>query len=311
MKTTWTVLAAVGLLAGLAAGLLVSRGPSVLAGGEAPKRPADEKAIREAAQAFARAFEKGDAKAVGAFFTDEGEYLDEGGEPVRGRAALEKAYADFFAQRKELKVEGKTDAIRFLGKDTAVEEGTFTVHARGSPPHASRYSALYVRQDGRWLMALLKEWGDDTTDRPSLNDLAWLIGTWESEGDQVQARTTYEWDDNKKFIRGKYTITNMKDKAAPGSGTQVLGVDPNLGLIRAWTFDSEGGFGESFWTWDGERWVIDSSGTLAGGSETTALNFLARSGDDAFTWRSAQRTLDGEQLPDLGPVKVKRVAPGK
>ena len=305
MSRTNILTAVVGLLAAALTGFLVAQDRPAAA------RPADEQAIREATQAFARAFEKGDAQAVGALFTEEAEYIDEDGAPVRGRAALAKAYTDFFAKRQELKAEAKTEKVRFLGKDTAVEEGTFTVKAKTTPANASRYSALYVRQDGRWLMALLKEWGDETTNAPSLQDLAWLIGTWESEGTDLKASTTYEWADNKAFIRARYSIVPKKDGEKASSGTQVIGVDPGSGVIRAWLFDSEGGIGESFWTHDGERWVIDSAGTLADGSETTAQNFLTRTGDDGFTWRSVKRTLNGEHLPDLGTVKVKRTAAGK
>jgi uncharacterized protein (TIGR02246 family) len=277
----------------------------------APQRQPDEQAIRAAAQAFARAFETGNSQAVGALFTDEAEYIDEDGDPVRGKAALAKAYADFFAKRKEVKVESKTDTVRFLGKDTAVEEGTFTVKAKDRPANTSRYSSLYVRQDGRWLIALLKEWGDDTTARANLQDLAWLIGSWESEGGDVKASTSYEWTENKNFIRGRYTIAPAKAGEKGSSGTQMIGVDPASGVIRSWTFDAEGGIGEAFWSWDGERWVIDSVGTLADGSETTAQNHLTRAGDDAFTWRSVKRTLNGENQPDLNTVRVKRVAAGR
>jgi hypothetical protein len=160
---------------------------------------------------------------------------------------------------------------------------------------------------GRWLVALLKEWGDEEANRAKIDDLALLIGTWKSESGDIQAQTEYEWTDNKKFIRCKYKVTNKKDKAAPGTGTQVIGIDPARGLIRAWTFDSEGGMGEANWTFDGNRRVIDSSGTLADGSETTATNFSQRKGDNAFTWRSVRRTLDNEKLPDIGPVQVTRV----
>ena len=304
MKRTWRFVAAAGLL--VTAGLIFAQNKPTPTG-DASSRTADEKAIRDAAQGLARAFEKGDAKAMSAFWTEEGQYVDESGAPVRGRAALEKAYAEFFAKRPELKVEAKTDSIHFIGKEAAVEEGTFTVHAKGSPPNASRYSTLFVRQDGRWLVALLKEWGHDEANRAKLDDLAWLIGTWKSESGDVQAQTEYEWTENKKFIRCKYTVTNKKDKAAPGTGTQVIGIDPARGLIRAWTFDAEGGIGEANWTFDGNRWVIDSSGTLVDGSETTATNLLQRKGDNAFTWRSVQRTLDNEKLPDIGPVQVTRV----
>jgi uncharacterized protein (TIGR02246 family) len=311
MKRTWALIAAAGLLAAAATGWIAAQDKAAPPAGAAPARPADEQAIREAAQAFARAFEKGDAPAVGALWTEEGEYINEEGTPVRGRAALAKAYANFFAKRPELKVESKTDKVRFLGTDTAVEEGTFTVKAKDSPADTSRYSALWVRQGGRWLMALLKEWGDDAANRPSLQDLAWLIGAWESDGPILTARTTYEWAENKNFIRAHYTLTPKKPGEPASSGTQVIGVDPASSSIRAWTFDSDGGIGEASWTWDGERWVIDSAGTLPDGSETKAQNFLTRAGDDAFTWKSVKRTLAGEALPDLGPVKVKRVAAGR
>ena len=304
MKRTWRFVAAASVL--VAAGLIFAENKQAPTG-DASSRPADEKAIREAAQGLARAFGKGDAKAMAAFWTEEGEYVDGGDVPLRGRAALEKAYGEFFAKREELKVEAKTDAIHFIGKDAAVEEGTFTVHAKGSPPDASRYSALHVRQDGKWLVALLKEWSDEEANQSKLDDIAWIIGTWKSDSGDVQAQTEYEWAENKKFIRCKYTVTNKKDKAAPGTGTQVIGVDPTLGLIRAWTFDSDGGIGEATWTFEGDRWVIQSSGTLADGSDTTATNFLQRKGDDAFTWRSVQRTLDDEKLPDIGPIQVSRV----
>jgi uncharacterized protein (TIGR02246 family) len=275
-----------------------------------PPRP-EEAAVRQASQAFARAFEKGDDKALADLFTAEAEYVDEGGKGVRGRAELAKAYAQFFAKRAELKAEAKTTAIRFLGRDVAVEEGVFTVRSKYAPHSASRYSTLFVRQDGRWLIAMIKEWGDDETARPRLDDLAWLIGTWEADGPEQHARTAYQWAENKKFIRCEFKITQKKDNKTLSAGTQVIGVDPADDTMRAWLFDSEGGIGESTWTWDGERWVIDSRATLADGSATSATNFLTRKGDDAFTWRSVKRTLDEEHLPDIGPVTVMRIAKGK
>src|SRR5262245_6492153 len=100
----------------------------------------DENAIREAAQLIARTFEKDDAKALAACFTENCEYVDEGSPPVRGREALAKSYAEFFSKRSDVKAEAKTQAVRFLSKDTAVEEGTFTVKAKDTPASSSRYS---------------------------------------------------------------------------------------------------------------------------------------------------------------------------
>jgi uncharacterized protein (TIGR02246 family) len=304
MKWTIALLAAVGIVAvGVTSWLAADDSSS--------GRPQDEAAIRAASQAFAKAFETGKVDDVAALFTEDGEYQDDSGQRIHGRSALAKAYGEFFAKRAELKAEGKTESIRFLGKDAAVEEGTFTVKAKNAPADSSRYSTLYLRQDGKWLIALMKEWGDDKTDRADIGDVAWLIGTWESDGPEMSARTMYEWTANKKFIHCQYTITPKKAGEKPMVGTQIIGVDPASGQIRAWLFDDEGGIGESTWNYDGQRWVIDSQGTLADGSDTTAQNLMTRNGDDGFTWRSVKRTLDGEMLPDLPAVKVARVKGGK
>lgn len=304
MKKFRSILVAAALLAAVAIGLVLAQDKPAA---PAP-RPDDEKAIREVSEAIARAFEKGDAAAFAAFFTEEGEYQDEDKDIIRGRDALTKSYAAFFAKRPELKVESKIDKIRFLGKDTAVEEGTFTVTAKGTPPNASKYSTLYARQDGKWMVALLKEWGDEKANESNIEDLAWLIGSWESDSAGSKAKTKYEWSENKKFIKCQFSVQiKLKDKTVDSTGTQVIGVDPAVGLIRAWTFDSDGGVGEATWIWDGDKWIIESSASLSDGTDLTATNFLTRVGDDGFTWRSVKRTADGQLLPDLPLVKAKRV----
>lgn len=274
----------------------------------ASPRKADEDAIRAASAEFAKAFGAGDAAKVASFWTEEGEYEDEKRSPIRGREALAKGYAEFFKNREALTAESTTESIRFLGKDAAVEEGAFTVRPKDGPAAVSRYSALYVRQDGKWLMATLKEWDAEEDNRASVEDLAWLVGTWEGQGPEVKATTSYAWDEGKNFLNVKYNVASIKDGKVISSGLQVIGVDPASGEIHGWTFDSAGGVGESTWTWDGSRWHIESHGTLADGSTSSALNLLAPAGKDAFTWRSVQRTQNGESLPDLAPVKVQRVA---
>src|SRR5262249_56610419 len=94
-------------------------------------RQADDAAIRKVSAEFARAVSAGDAKAVAAFWTDTGEYRADDAAPIQGRAALEKAYADFLARRPKVVAEAKTDAIRFLGQDTAPQHRTFPL----PPPH--------------------------------------------------------------------------------------------------------------------------------------------------------------------------------
>ena len=276
-------------------------------------RPRDETAIREASQALARAFEKGDAKEVAGFWTAEGEYVDEGGEPVHGRAALEKAYAGFFAKRPELKVESRTESIRFLGDGHRHRGGDLHRPRQGRPGRLQPVQQPVRPGGGRWRIAMLKEWGDESTDRPSLEDLAWLIGTWESEGrgPRRPASPTSGPRPRRSSAAGS-SSPRRRERRPASAGTQVIGVDPAEGFIRAWTFDPDGGFGEAIWAWDGERWAIDSDGTLADGSRTTALNFLTPAGQGrvhlAVGPADARRR---GRSPTSAPVKVNRVREGK
>jgi uncharacterized protein (TIGR02246 family) len=276
--------------------------PDTEAKTQGPDRKSDEKAIRKVGAALVRALGQGDARAVAACWTAEGEYIGEDGISVRGRAAIEKAYAKFFEEHKKIHVEGRVDSLRFVARDSAVEEGHLRVFkGKEVQPSSRRYSALFVREDGRWLLAMLRNWPDEGT---ALRDLDWLIGTWVASAKGREVRTTYAWDKGKHFIVGRFTI---KDGSGTTSGSQRIGRDPRTGGLHSWVFDGEGGFGEAAWSWDGKHWVQEATGVQADGSELTATNLLTPHGPDAFTWQSVNRTEDGEEMPNIPPIKVTRV----
>lgn len=270
-----------------------------------PARPADQEAVRAAVKDFISAFEKGDAKALAALFTEEGEYVADDGATLRGRDAMQDGYAQFFKKNPDRKLEVNIDSVRFVSRDNAVVEGTARSYPSGKPgdPTLSRISALYVREKGPWQLAMLREWPDDGT---TLEDVAWLIGTWESKSEAADVRTTYEWEDGKNFIRARFTVKE-KDKDEALSGSQLIGADPRTGQLHSWLFESDGGFGDADWKWDGKAWRLDASGVEPDGDEVTATNVLTPLGKDAFTWQSVARTVDGEAVSDMPPVKVVRV----
>lgn len=89
----------------------------------ASNRSQDKESIQVASQQLAKAFAEGDANAVAALFTEDAEYQDDTGLTVQGRQALAVAYGKLFAESKGLNAKTETESIRFLGKDTAIEEG--------------------------------------------------------------------------------------------------------------------------------------------------------------------------------------------
>src|SRR5262249_20872068 len=160
-----------------------------------------------------------------------------------------------------------------------------------------------VRGGGRWEVGSVREWVPDPATDVSVKDIEWLIGNWTAKGEGGELRISYTFDENKMFIHGKYSLT--KDGKVVHSGTQIIGKDPTGGL-RSWVFDGSGTFGDSTWTRDGKKWVIEADGTLPDGSEITAVNVLIPLGPDAFTWQSTKRTAGGVELPDQPPVKGTR-----
>ncbi|MCA9068881.1 MAG: SgcJ/EcaC family oxidoreductase [Planctomycetaceae bacterium] len=261
-------------------------------------KEAESARIKARTENFAKALESGDAAKVAALWTDEGEYVRDT-MTIRGRKELETAYGKFFEDRPNLKVTVESDNIRFLAPNTAIEEGRFLIKKGKDESGTTGYSILYVKNEGEWSIALLKE----QEDRPHLKDLTWILGTWKAEGNGTKVETTYKWDHSKAFLRMEYTSTSDEGTT---TGSQMIGLDPLTGLPRSWTFSGNGGFGEGLWVRDGKKWIVRASSRQPDGAEMTATNILTPVDKNNFTWQSTDRKLDGEALPDTDVVKVHR-----
>ena len=285
------------------------RGSHSARAGDEPKAAssqADDAAIRKLATEFTGAFEKGDAAAIAAHYTPNGEFIRNDGEVIRGRAEIEKAYAEFFkGLTGKKKLEIQINELRFPSNDSAIAEVVLRMKGDDNQCVASSWrNCLFVREGGQWKVAVCREWDRDTCADDSLKDLEWLIGTWQVANKDREVTTTYEWEENKSFIRGKYSIKEGGKVVA--SGTQMIGKDNNDGVIRSWAFQSDAGFGGGIWTREGKKWSVDSHCVTASGQELTATNIYVHVDPNTYSWQSINRKLDGEPLPDLAPVKVTR-----
>ena len=137
-----------------------------------------------------------------------------------------------------------------------------------------------------------------------LNDLAWLVGQWTDAGGDSAISTTVVWTKNKSFL--SYSFKVAPPGAADLEGTQVIGWDPAAGTIRSWMFDSDGGFGEGTWSKKGNRWLIKFKQVLPDGRKASATNIYTIIDHDTITWQSIGREVDGQFMPNIGPVKVIR-----
>lgn len=285
----------------MAPALLLTLLPAA-AGGDAG-REKDVQTIRVMAGAVAQAFNKHDAEALAAFWTENGEHEDETGLVLQGRPALAKAFAEFFKNNPDAKMEILIETIRFPAKDLAIEEGLLRMSgAAHDLPTTARYAATHVREGGEWRTARVREAG---AGRHRLEDLEWLVGKWEGGGKDRSVTLTFAKAANQPFLTGTF-VRKEKGKTV-FSGTLKIGIDPVRGQLRSWHFDDDGGHGQALWLRDGNRWVLDSIGVLGDGSEMECLNILGRVDGDTFTWRTIDRVVDEEALPDTAPVRLSRV----
>jgi len=318
MKNRVPLFAAGGLFAAVVAGWIshgngqttrteAVQNKSGSAAGDDQDRPADREAIRQAAREFADAFAKGDAKAAAAHWTDRGEYQDDSGELLRGRAEIEKTFADHFKYKPGGKLELRVHSIRFPSKDSAVEEGVIRVVSDGKQfPSSTLYTSIHVREDGKWKIAYSREWG---AGQDRLEDLEWLLGSWKGSVGGNQVVLIFERDEKRPYIMGRFAKT--VDGKVKEQGTMRIGIDHQRGQIRSWTFDDDGGHGQALWLRDGNNWVMDAIGVGGDGLDHESVNIIGRTNNNEFTWRSIDRVVGDQELPDTAPVKLVRTQQGR
>jgi uncharacterized protein (TIGR02246 family) len=276
--------------------------PSVLD----PTTNNDEKAIRKNQEAYVKAFNAGDARALAAFWSLDGEFVDASGRIYRGRAAIEKEFTTWFSKEKGKKLDVRSDSLRFLGPGIALESGVTRLTDPDGKRSSSNFSIVHTRREGRWFLASVREIPfASTSQEEHLRDFEWLVGSWTARNGGRSVELNCEWTAKRAFLVRRYTLKEPGEETR--TGLQVIGWDPLLRGVRSWTFDSAGGFGSETWVRDGKRWVIEARGVTAEGAEFGSVNILTPLDHDNFTWQSVQRSTNETPLPDTAVIKVTRV----
>lgn len=269
-------------------------------------RSADEQEIRKTAQAFVKAYNAGDAKAIAAEFMDDGEYIDEFKNIFKGREAIEKEFASFFEASPGNQVSITVEGVRFVGPTMAIEEGFTTLeHAdiNEGPSVESRYIAVHLKKDGRWQMAVARDLESEVpSPHEHLRQLGWLIGEWVDESEGATVRTSTRWSEDGNFILSNFHVEAEGVRTMDGS--QRIGWDPVAKQVRSWVFDSEGGFAEGAWTNIGEEWLVKATGVRPDGTIASATNVYSPLDGKTIRWSTTQRVIGGELQPDVSVVMV-------
>ena len=254
---------------------------------------------------YQQAYDRGDAKTLASFYAEDVDYIDQDGVEVKGRGEMEKLFIENFQANPGAKIAITIEEVKPLTPDVQVNRGVATVTATSGLTESTRYAAVLAKKNDGWQICQLTETAAPAPSASSqLEALKWLIGIWENKDADQTVETKVEWAGDKNFLVRTFKLKGAEESET--DGWEIVGWDPDRQQIRSWIFDSNGGFGESSWSYDGGHWLIRASNVLPDGSRSTGENVLTKIDDNKFTWESQNPTLDGEPQPSVPKIVVHR-----
>lgn len=299
------------LIATIVSGLLLV--PAAIARAENKEGNDQEKqAVAKVVGAYQAAINSGDAKAVAALFTESGDHIGPKGQRVEGRNELERNYAAFLAAHPSFAVTITITSLRLMGDSHAIVDAVVEVAPAGTQiPAEPRSTLVLARHDGHWLIESARDTLNyEPPHATHLKQLEWLVGDWKNDAAAVggaSVRSDCDWADGRSFLIRRFSRTLHGQPTS--TGTEVIGWDPREHQLRSWDFESDGGFGQSLWKRDGNRWIIKRSGFLADGSQVSGTHVVTLLDADTLLIQSADRVKNGEKQPVGDPVVVRRHLP--
>lgn len=276
-----------------------------------PKRSPDEEAVLRSGAALVTAYNKHDAKAFAATFSADGEYVDEKGGLYHGRQALETEFVAFFESNPETSIEVQFVSTRAIAAGIIAADGlTRFLRAKEGPPVAGRCSLVCTKEGGKWLIASLREVEVDeehVSHHERVRQLEFLVGDWIDEGAGSKVHFTCRWDEGQNFLVRDFAVVFAGQKTM--TGTQRIGYDPLTGHLRAWIFDSAGGYADGYFHRDGESWVLQTSGVTADGRMASGTQIFAPGDQHRLSWQALDYVIGGERIPDAPKVTIVRRPP--
>lgn len=301
-------------------GWLVALAAVAAGAAEVPaERRADADAIRAAAAAYREALGRGDAAALAALWAPEGDVVDDAGNVLPGRETASLVGEEAAGPRPEFDVVETN--LRFLTADTAIEDGTVEVRLPGGGTLAGHFAAVWVRHDGAWKIAAIREARTPEADGAGLlQQFEWMVGEWtavppeDAPADVVAAApitVSVRWNPTRTFL-----VREMRIPPPPGAPADVppleieqqIGWDPLARQVRGWAFGSDGSHGESSWMLDDGSWVSRTVSVRPDGQKISSLVVYTPDGPDRCTVQSLPTHIGGEHDPHLVLTLARRPA---
>lgn len=274
---------------------------AVLARAAEPAAGGEEAQIRAASAAYMAALGRGDVKAVIDAWTPQGRFVDSAGEAhlAREMASREFPAEGHVSEGQEFPIRPTT--IRLATPQVAIEESTL-----GDEGAASSFLAIWVKQDQRWLLDYLREIsGPAAPPQNPLEELNWLVGEWQTEGEGPVAKIETKWTDDKRFLLQEFEVESTGEQ--PFRVEQRIGWDASRNQIRSWLFRSDGGFEEGTWSRTGDVWVVEKLGVLPDGEKTSTVNFWSHEPPNRCWFKILDARVGDRKLDDV-IIRMSRAA---
>jgi uncharacterized protein (TIGR02246 family) len=267
--------------------------------------PLEEAVVRES-ETTVKAFNAGDAAALGGMFLETGELVDEAGNVHTGKAAITELFTGFFGKYPKATLEMLVDSARPVGGTLAVEEGQRRITTAAGETAQVRYVAVRSKLGDRWPIASYREFAADPlpTPREALQGAAWIVGDWVDESPEGRTEISFRWSDDGNFLIGDYVMSAAG--AGESRSTQRIGWDPASGQVRSWTFDDDGGFTEGRWERTDEGWAVASQATMPDGTTGSATLTISVKDADHFIVRGTDRIVGDVAEPDFEMTITRR-----
>jgi ketosteroid isomerase-like protein len=275
-----------------------------------PNRDTDIAAIRATASEYATAASSGNVDVMRRMWTPEADYIDASGQRSKARELLRREAASpskVGTRSATAWSQAPSSTLRLVTPDVAIEDGAVDIgvsHDGGAL--TGRFTAVWVKRDGRWLLDSLREAISQTaTANDQLQSLSWLLGEWAGVvGDQA-ILVSADWSDAGSYIVRKFVVHGGGNQVV--TGTERIGWDPVSGEIVSWTFDSQGGHSESRWKRDGEQWSVESTKVMSDGKKATSTSVYTPGDGTAFSWAVSRANVADERMPPVR-IEFKRAA---
>jgi uncharacterized protein (TIGR02246 family) len=304
---------ACGLVYGFARDLPVAPAP-VAAQNDDPKKAdpkpgPDEADVHKALEGFVDAFNENDAAKCAAAFAPTAEFIDDDSNRLEGSKQIGEVLTKYFATNKGAKLQITPEGTRTVAPGVVIEDGESVVTVPDKQTQSVRkFTFVYAKIGGAWKIASMREYPEEpevvaTEDR--LKELEFFIGEWVDEGGDSLVATTVKWSPDKSCLVREFSVLQQGKELM--TGMQRIAVDPLTGTVKGWSFDSEGGHGESTWTKNGDSWLIRGTGVTSDGDTAAATYVIKPLSKDRVELKTMHKVVGDTVEADATSILVRRV----